>query len=291
MKILIVGGGIGGLALALALKQRGLHARIVERAKEIRPVGAGITIQTNATTVLERLGLAALRHKAGQTLGTALLTDAQGKALTRVAHADNQQAKSIALHRADLLEILYQPVRDWVGFGRSIQNLEQHKNTVSVTFNDGSEDSFDLLVGCNGIRSTTRRLAFGQIEPRYAGYSSWRFVLSSKLHLPNPIEMWGNGVRLGLVSIGKGRIYGFTTFNCPKDVTDSPVNRLSRFKQLFGGFGGSAPEILGEVTQALPPEGGSFAKRQKSQLRLKPFHSLHTQSQVTTLKFPSSSTA
>ena len=242
MKILIVGGGIGGLTLAIALKRHGLQAQVIERAEALRAVGAGITIQVNAAAVLRQFGLGEALSKAGHPFDEAMITDELGQILSRVHFSDRlgKLGKSIALHRSDLHQLLYEPVQQQVRLNCGLMELRQTPQQVWVGFSDGSQESYDLVVGADGIRSQTRRLAFGPIEPRYAGYDSWRFVLPASTDLSNPIEMWGRGVRLGLVPIGKGLIYGFTTFSAH----DDPAGRIALFHRLFGGFAGPAKPIL-----------------------------------------------
>src|SRR5215831_2696735 len=107
--ILIAGGGVGGLAAAVALRQAGFDAQVFERAPELREVGAGITVQNNAMLALRRIGLEQAVGERGEAIGRASLLRWDGKLLSSLALGGLERelgAPAVALHRAELLAAL-----------------------------------------------------------------------------------------------------------------------------------------------------------------------------------------
>ena len=247
--VLIVGGGIGGLTLALLLRKQGMEPRVIEKSPEYKPVGAGIILAANAIAVLEKLGLRGKLEQAGRQLEGGAITDAKGQTLLPM-NFSSRNISAIALHRGRLQEVLLEALQ--VELGTTVERLEQHPNKVSVRFNTDKEAAFDYVIGTDGIHSSIRGLVFGDVQPQYAGYSSWRFVVPQpgSVRLEHPVEMWGSGKRLGLVPIGGNMMYGYTTQNAPQGQLDAAENRLERFQTLFAEFGGVAPAVLATLDKS-----------------------------------------
>src|SRR5262249_39757938 len=145
----------------------------------------------------------------------------------------------------------------------AVTAVKPHGQRVSVTIADDDEAEYDLVVGADGLRSTVRRLIFGDLPARYAGYMTWRFVgplprpppaslelwgRGLRRGVPEWMEMWGRGLRLGLVPIGGGQLYGFAVLNRPAGAPDATEDRLARFRVAFERFGGPAPDVLPLLT-------------------------------------------
>ena len=125
-----------------------------------------------------------------------------------------EHGPSIGIHRGALHETLVAAAAD-IPFraGVSVQSIEPRADGVHVESTAGDRGDYAVVVGADGIRSRVRELTFGAIEPTYAGYTCWRLVLDNRSGLIDSTEMWGRGRRVGLVPIGGGQIYVFTTFN------------------------------------------------------------------------------
>ena len=236
MKALIVGGGIGGLSAARELALRGIPARVLERAPQLNPVGAGIIMNPNAMRVLERNGLAARVRADSWPYLTRETRDASGRLLAlrdyRPLYDAGKLAPGALVHRAHLLDVLY----------RSLP-----PGTVTFGKSGGASDFTDeeLVIGADGIHSQIRKELFGDAPRRYMGYRSHRLVMENVAGVRCFTEYLGRGQRIGLVPIGEHRLYVWTTFNSPPD--ERPAPALAR---QFAQF--TAPELV-RLFSALPP--------------------------------------
>ena len=250
--VLIVGGGIAGLALAGALGRRGIDCQLVERAEAWAPVGAGIILGVNAMAVMRGLGLAEALEAGARTLEGMSITDAGNRRLVRTNLADLRPrfGVSLALHRALLHEALLAaaagiPIR----MGTTLESLEQNEDRVDVRFSDGNEASFGLVVGADGLRSQVRELVFGALPLRYSGYTCWRMIIEGHELEMGAQEMWGRGKRFGAVPIGEKQVYCFAVANAEAGRPDPPTGRVERLRALFSEFAGPVPGLLGQLRQ------------------------------------------
>ncbi|MEQ1908148.1 MAG: FAD-dependent monooxygenase [Vicinamibacterales bacterium] len=238
MHVLIVGGGIGGLTLAVALAQKGHVTRVLERSRTLAPAGAGLALQPNAMTVLAALGLAGAVVAAGQKVARAAILDRSGRALGAEVDMTSLGARFgapiVAIHRARLHGVL----RDVVGeaaltLGTEVVQVDSSVSGATVRCQDGQSFEADVVVGADGLHSTIRRQLLDDGEPVYSGYTSWRGVTKAGAgpKLTRMTESWGAGERFGMVDIGHGEIYWFAVADAPHDARDrnAPVELLERF--------------------------------------------------------------
>jgi len=245
--VLIVGGGIAGLATAAGLAKAGIPCEVVERAEAWAPVGAGIVLGVNAMRVMRRLGIDGEVAAAGARLGRGAITDHLGRRIgaTDFALMEPEFGPTIALHRAALHEALLGATKDVpVSLGTSVEALEQHATGVDVRLTDGREQRYALVIGADGLRSRVRELLFGGDRIVYSGYTCWRLAVEAPVEAVEMREMWGRGKRFGLVPIGSSRIYCFAVANAPRGEADPPEGRLERFRARFADFGGDVPAVL-----------------------------------------------
>jgi 2-polyprenyl-6-methoxyphenol hydroxylase-like FAD-dependent oxidoreductase len=252
-RILIVGGGIGGLALAAALRRVTILADVVERAPAWAPIGAGIVLSANAMRALRAAGLADAVAERGEPIARAAISDARGRTLSEVDFGEitRRYGGGCALHRADLHEALLSGCnKASLRLGVVPVALDAREREVRVRFSDGIEQAYDLVVGADGIRSSVRELVFGPVAPRYSGYTCWRMVVRKPAGLDRQLEMWGRGRRFGLVPLTRGRAYCFSTANAPAGAPDPLDGRIERFRARFADFGGCVPEVLASLERS-----------------------------------------
>ena len=246
MTVLVAGGGIGGLATAIALRQRRVDVTVLERAGEIREVGAGITLWINAMRALRRLGVADAIAKLGAPALDGDIRTWQGKTLTHSLARELVEKYGeliVALHRADLQRVLLDAAGERVvRLGAECIAFEQDAAGVTVRLADGSVERGDALIGADGLWSTVRAQLFGQAKPRYAGYVAWRGVVPFSDQGAG-FESWGRGQRFGLVPIGRGRVYWYATANVPEGSYDGNGHQHELLRR-FGHWHEPIPEIL-----------------------------------------------
>jgi 5-methylphenazine-1-carboxylate 1-monooxygenase len=180
--VLIVGGGIGGLTLALSCHQAGISCRVFEAAPEIQPLGVGINLLPHGMRELTELGLAdrlAAQAIETRTLayysrwGTPIISDLRG----RYAGYDWPQ---LSIHRADLHKVLLDAVRERLGeeavrLGHKVTRIDQNASRVTLHFDNGHFAEGKLAIGCDGIHSAVRRQLFpNEGPPKYSGVNMWR---------------------------------------------------------------------------------------------------------------------
>ena len=210
MTILIVGGGVGGLTLALSLHQAGLGCRVFEAAPQVRPLGVGINLLPHGTRELTELGL---QHKLApravstrevvfcNRFGQVIYREPRG----RFAGYDWPQ---FSIHRADLHDVLLDAVRERLGvdavvLGRKCVALEQDGSGATLRFDDGTTARGSAIVGCDGIHSTVRRILYpDEGPPAYQGINMWRGVTRAKPYLTGASMVIG-----GWLEVGKMVIY------------------------------------------------------------------------------------
>ncbi len=230
--IVIAGAGIGGLALGCALRRAGRPFVILERASALAPVGAGITLSSNALEALDRIGLGDRVRAAGREATDAAICDRRGRVLLRLAGKTRVPigaptprhvlGPTLAFARADLQAVLLADVQPFVVTGQEVSHFASSGDGITVSSVGGKSFSGDLLVGADGLRSAVRRLCRGDEPLRYAGYTCWRALLDD-VDLPKPLrftESWGPGTRFGIVPLGPRRVYWFAVADAPAGERD-----------------------------------------------------------------------
>ena len=220
MKAIIVGGGIGGITAAIALRQVGWETTVFEQATEIREVGAGITLWSNAIKALNQVGAGDAVISAGSIpLSHGEVRSWRGKLICETLVEEIKRrtgAPTIVIHRGNLLRALHQTLGDQVRSSCRCVNVQEDAEGVSAEFTDGTTERGDILIGADGIHSVVREQLHGAQPPRYAGYIAWRGITEfSNPRLPDGSWcLWtGRGSQVGYLPIGNKRVYWFATKN------------------------------------------------------------------------------
>jgi len=199
-RIALIGGGIGGLAAAIALRLRGFDPVVFEQADKLREVGAGIQLTPNSTKILRVIGLEDAVRKQGFEPGFMLTRDmTTGEVLFRT------QAKGVMverfgagwfqIHRADLLDILTDalPGAD-IRLNARCLAIEPVEGGAIVEISGGRRERFDVVVGCDGINSLVRATLHGEQNVRFTGNMCWRALIPvnalPEKHLEPVMNYW-----------------------------------------------------------------------------------------------------
>ncbi len=236
---IIIGGGIGGLATAIALRNVGIEVVVFERVAQLHEVGAGLSLWANATKALKLLGLADGINKISIPEVQGGIRSWQGEVLTTTSTQELQRAlgqPNLVLHRADLHAALLGALQtESVHFGQQCTGFQQDATGVTAHFANGEPVRGDLLIGADGLHSIVRAQLHGKQKPSYAGYTAWRSVVNFAPEQLLPGETWGAGVRFGQVPISGKRAYWFAAKNALEGAR-SPDGEQAELLRIFRGW-------------------------------------------------------
>jgi 2-polyprenyl-6-methoxyphenol hydroxylase-like FAD-dependent oxidoreductase len=251
MRIVIVGGGIGGLSAALALRREGFEPSVFEQAPALLDVGAAIAVWPNAMSVLRRLGVGAVVCERGGLLRHARWLDCGGRLLNHFAFPDTA-APGVALHRADLQGALLRALPpESVQLGKTFESFEQERDEVRARFTDGTSVACDVLIGADGLHSRARAQLLADGGPVYRGYTVWRGIASlehASLVPDTASEVYGSGRRFGIGPVGLGRTGWWATANEPEGAAELASEHGKKLLGLFGDWCAPVAELI-EATQ------------------------------------------
>lgn len=248
MNIDIIGAGIGGLTTAIALQKKGIRAKILEQANEIKPVGAGIILANNAMQVYDHLGLRKEIEDGGNLVSSMNITDVS---LSRISSIDltyfekKHGVKNVAIHRGELQKILVQQLdKSKVELGNELIKVEKLDSAYQLKFSDGSSTTSAVLLGADGLNSKVREYLFSETKIRSAYQMCWRGVTNFTLpkNYRNELnEAWGKGDRIGFVQISSEKVYWYALKTFRQDQDEYSVDDLA---MLFQNYHPIVKEII-----------------------------------------------
>ncbi|CAG9609701.1 FAD-dependent oxidoreductase [Pseudoneobacillus rhizosphaerae] len=215
-KIAIVGGGISGLATALALKRIGLTVSIYEKKAENSRTGSGIVLGSNALRALDYLGVLPQIQERGISSNQYFIFDNHGKPITTLHSEQTVYPLYTFIHRKDLIDILLNALSDeHIFYKKKLVFFTTNHKKSQLFFEDGTIVKTDYLLACDGIHSAIRNQLFPDKHLRYAGYTCWRGVLENSYDhcLPFYSETWGAKGRFGIIPLTNNRLYWYALKN------------------------------------------------------------------------------
>lgn len=251
-RVLVIGGGIGGLTAAAALKEGGVPVEVFERQPELRELGTGVGIQRVAAQALSMLGLRdELRKISGPGYeALRLLSWRDGHTMAEVPW----HGEVVAVHRGELLEILARAVGDLgiVHCGMECTGFRQDPAGVTATFADGHEELGAALVAADGLESVIRAKLIGDGTPRYSGATVWRALPEyehKSLGRNFAQQVYGPASIFGMYPVDQ-RLFWWGSQIRPEGAIDPPVGRK---RDLLNTFEGWPAEVV-QVIEATPED-------------------------------------
>ena len=252
---LVIGGGITGSVLALALAKRGVSVDLVELSPVWRGVGHGITVQGNALAALAKVGVLDEVLSRGVPFNQLRMRQADGTLIAEVPTPRTggpELPATLGALRSDLQDVLCERVYAagvTVRLGLTVRGLAQDALRAYAEFSDGSAGRYDLVVGADGIRSTVRAMLGISTTPQPTGMSIWRVVADRPAEM-DCAEVYYGGPRYkaGYSPISADKCYAYIldTDGTQRDFGDQPAWQLMYERSVgYGGTWGKIRESIG----------------------------------------------
>jgi 2-polyprenyl-6-methoxyphenol hydroxylase-like FAD-dependent oxidoreductase len=255
-RVLVVGGGVGGMTAAATFARRGVEVVLIERRPAFDIPGVGLGQPANALRVYDTLGVL------DQILATGFIYDRMyifdpGRQLI-VEHkfllGDDRVPAFCALSRLQLHEILLGAAERagvQVRLGVTVSEFHNDKDRVDVRFSNGQHDSFDLVAGFDGIRSTTRLHLVGTaFAPRPSGYGAWRVQAPRRDDVRGMEFLQGIGSKTGAMPLGNDIMYLFHIRPEAPDANFAQHDLVPMFKERLAPYGSYVAEIAASLNSS-----------------------------------------
>ncbi len=264
MRIIIIGGGIGGIAAAIALHKEGFEPVVLEQAPAILPLGAGVNISANAMKALTHLGVDRhVRETGVACAGADTVGLENGRLIFSMELGEAAAARyGDALyhcHRADVLDALLGGLPAGIlRLGARVRATRETDDGVAVTLDDGEELRGDLLVGADGLKSAVREGLFGEQPARFTGYAAWRALIPSAAHpelplVPRGMSYVGANRHIVYYPIQQNKFHNFVGFVPADEVTReswTSSGDVADLRRSFAGASSAVSAIIDAIDEA-----------------------------------------
>lgn len=254
LKVVIIGAGMGGLTAGIALRQAGFEVEICDRVKEMRPVGAGISLWSNGVKVLNQLGLGSQIAAIGGKMELMQYRTRTGKLLNDIdlmplVYEVGQRPYPVA--RADLQAMLLQAYGGEVRLNSQCIGVEETETHVTAIFADGYRARGDVLIAADGVRSILRTHVLGkEVAPKYGGYINWNGLVPISEDLA-PKNTWviyvGEHKRASLMPVGGDRFYFFFDVPLTKGTPAHPAGIRTELKEHFESWANPVQTLVERI--------------------------------------------
>ena len=229
-RVVVVGGGVGGLTSALALGRAGVDVEVHEKFAHIQERATGFTLWSFAIKALLQLGLDD-PERIGQPIEFTEIHNQDGKLIEEMPVGDVSRrlgAPSCDVRRPDMQRALVELIgAERVKMGSEVVGVEQGDGTAEVVLADGGRSAGDLVIACDGVHSVVRDHVAADPQLRYSGYAAWSGLLDGFEHEgfgPNRhVEIWARGSKGGVADVGVGHARWYVVHKAPAGSRTGPV--------------------------------------------------------------------
>lgn len=259
LRAVVVGGGIGGTAAAVALAQAGIDVHVYEQAQQLTEVGAGVALAPNGLRMLERLGVGEQVERLGARHVSTQLRLSDGQPARHEPHQFAQPGRNVGMHRADLLALLAARLQPGtVRTGHRCTGFSQDADGATAVFANGTTATADVLIGADGIHSALQGFVVAPAEPAFSGVVAYRGLVPRLAQYPDgTMRMWvGEGRHFLVFPVRAGRLLNYVGFVSSGTSVRESWSAAGDPAALAAHFAGWDP-VIGEVIAAISRPGGS----------------------------------
>jgi salicylate hydroxylase len=259
LRALVVGGGLGGLAAAVALAQAGIDVQVQEQALRLTEVGAGVSLAPNGLRMLERLGVGEGVERVGVRYMSNRLLLSDGRPVRHEPGEFSQPGTNVGIHRADLLALLAaQLPAGTVRTGHRCASFSQDAESATVGFADGTTATADVVIGADGIHSVLQGFVVTPASPVFSGVVAYRgLVPRIEGYRADAIQMWmGESKHFLVFPVRAGQLLNYVGFVSSETSVRESWSASGDPVALAAHFAGWDP-VIGQVIAAISGPGGS----------------------------------
>jgi salicylate hydroxylase len=259
LRAVVVGGGLGGMAAAVALTQAGIDVQVHEQAQQLTEVGAGVSLAPNGLRMLERLGLGEAVERAGVRYMSNQLLFSDGRPAKHEPGHFSQPGTNVGIHRADLLALLAAELpAGTVRTGHRCTGFGQDADVATVGFADGTTATADVVIGADGIHSVLQGFVVAPAKPAFSGVVAYRGLVPRIVgYRADAIQMWmGDSKHFLVFPVRAGQLLNYVGFVQSDTSVRESWSASGDPAALAAHFAGWDP-VIGQVIAAISRPGGS----------------------------------
>jgi salicylate hydroxylase len=259
LRAAVVGGGLGGLAAALALGRAGIDIQVYEQAQQLAEVGAGVSLAPNGLRMLERLGVGEEIERLGARYASTELRLPDGQAVAHERYQFTMPGQNVGIHRADLLALLAgQLPPGTVRTGHRCTGFRQDDDSATAVFAGGTTATADVVIGADGIHSVLQGFVVAPAQPEFSGVVAYRGLVPRVAGYPaGTMRMWvGEGRHFLVFPVRAGQLLNYVGFVPSGTAVRESWSAPGDPAALAAHFAGWDP-VIGRVIAAISGPGGS----------------------------------